>query len=399
MSSRTRWVILLLSLVGLGFASASTWVHYRLLTDATYVSPCDVSAAFNCTQVYLSRFGSIAGVPVAIGGMIWFGLAALIVAFARPSSGPSAAAGYLFVLSAIGLATVLYLGYASFFVIGTGCLLCIGTYVSVVGIFIATAMSRRVPVGQLPGHLSQDLSAIPGKPAALACAVLYLAGTVGAVALFPSEEEGAARQAASAASAPAPSSDARQAFAAAWALQPRRDLGIDPEGAKVVIVKFNDFECPACRQWEMIYKSILAKFESSHPGAVSYVVKDWPWDTACNFHATSTIRGHEAACDASAAARMAKDRGKYDEMVDWIYANQGVSKAGLRAAAQRILGVTDFDREYAAKLPEIRRDIADGGALGIQSTPTYFINGVRMPPDVEVPQIEMAIRLELENAQ
>lgn len=400
MSSRIRWVILALSIVGFGFATASAWVHYKVLTDPSYVSPCDISVTFNCTQVYLSRFGSIGGIPVALGGMVWFGLTALISGLAQPTDTRSPAAGYLLVLAVIGMASVLYLGYASFAVLRTGCLLCIGTYVSVAGIFIASVMSRSVPMTELPVRVSSDLRAAFGRPVALVLAMLYLAGVVGAVALFPREEDLVARRAADAASTPAPSADAQQDFATAWAQQPRQNLGTAPDGAKVVIVKFNDFECPACRQYELHYKPSIEKFAASHPKEVQYIVKDWPWNSACNFNTMSTIPGHEAACDAAAAARMAKDRGKYDEMVEWIYANQGTSSAELRAATQRILGVTDFDREYAQKLPDIRRDIADGGALGINSTPTYFINGVRLPGDrMPLQYFELAINLELQSGQ
>jgi uncharacterized membrane protein/protein-disulfide isomerase len=395
MSSTTRWVIVALSLVGLGFAGASTWVHYRLLTDPTYISPCDVSATFNCTQVYLSRYGAVGGVPVAIGGLVWFGLTALIATFARPVSGESPAAGYLLALSIVGMATIAYLGSVSFVVLGTGCLLCIGTYGSVIGIFIATLMSRPVALVNLPSRLGTDLRSVIAQPLVLACAVAFLTASVGAVALFPDEGE-AARQAAA---APAPTAGQQLDFATAWAQQPRVDMGIDPEGASVVVVKWNDFECPSCRQAEVYYKSVFDKFAATHPGAVKYVVKDWPLDSSCNFHMMSTVPRHEAACAASAAARMAKDRGKYQEMVDWIYANQGVTQAALREAAQTILGVTDFDREYAEKLPDIRKDIADGGVLNITSTPTYFINGVRLPGGFALQSFDMAINLEIEAAR
>src|SRR4030095_12747232 len=132
MSSRTRWLILAFAVAGFGLAASSSWVHYRLLTDPGYVSPCDVNATFNCSQVYLSRFGSILGVPVALGGLIWFGLVGLVAAFAQPNVKNSAAAGYLFALATIGLGVVLYLAYASFVVLKTGCLLCMGTYVCVI---------------------------------------------------------------------------------------------------------------------------------------------------------------------------------------------------------------------------------------------------------------------------
>jgi uncharacterized membrane protein/protein-disulfide isomerase len=398
MSPRTRWIILVLALAGLGFATASSWVHYRLVTDPTYSSPCDVNAALNCSQAYQSRFGAMAGVPTALAGVVWFGLVVLIAGFAKPTSGPSPAAGYLFGLSVVGLAVVIYLGYASFFVLGTGCLLCIGTYVSVLGIFALSSFANAVPVTQLPSRISGDIRALVGRPAALLAAILYLATTVGAVALFPKEGAAVGTAGAPAAATQAPSGDARKNFSDAWAQQPRVDMGIPAEGAKVIVVKFNDFECPTCRQYEAFYKPVLDKFAKSHPGAVKYVVKDFPWNSECNFNSTGTIPGHEAACDAAAAARMAKERGKYDEMVAWIYANQGTTKDALRAATAQILGVTAFDAEYAKHLPAIRRDAADGGALNVRGTPTYYINGV-LAPAMPVEYFELAISLEIDRAQ
>src|SRR4249920_790408 len=109
MTSRSRLWILGFALLGLGFASASSWVHYKLLTDPTYVSPCDMSATFNCSQAYLSRYGSVWGVPVAIGGVLWFALVALIAGFAKPveKNETSDAGAYLFALSVAGLAAVM----------------------------------------------------------------------------------------------------------------------------------------------------------------------------------------------------------------------------------------------------------------------------------------------------
>src|SRR4051794_28613962 len=98
MSSRTRTLILILAIAGLAVSSASAWVHYRVLTDPTYVSPCDISSTFNCTQVYMSRFGTVRGVPVALGGVIWFALVSLIAVF-TPSARPSNGVSYIFALS------------------------------------------------------------------------------------------------------------------------------------------------------------------------------------------------------------------------------------------------------------------------------------------------------------
>ena len=54
-----------------------------------------------------------------------------------------------------------------------------------------------------------------------------------------------------------------------------------------------------------------------------------------------------------------------------------LQKMRIRAKAAELLAVKDFDAAYALKLPDIRKDVAEGQALNIRSTPTYFINNVR----------------------
>jgi uncharacterized membrane protein len=401
MSSRVRWLILACAVVGLGFAGTAAWVHYRLLTDPTYVSPCDVNATFNCSEAYLSRYGSVAGIPVALGGVFWFGVVALIAAFARTSDAgktPSVAAGYIFGASLIGLVSIAYFAYASFFILHRECLLCMGTYASVIAIFGLSLLSNHVGLGTLAGRVVGDLAALGNRTATLTAAALLVGGVVFAATRYPKEAGAGAAAATSTTPAPA---DARAAFAAAWAKQPRRDLGIPADGAKVVVVKFNDYECPTCRVAETYYGPVIAKFNEEHPGAVKYVMKDWPWNSACNVGVRTTFIGHEAACAAVAAARMARDRGKFDEMEAWLFANQGTTPEKVKDAAANILGVTDFDREYAQKLPEIRQDVADGMALQIHATPTFFINGIELPSDrlVTPEYFELAIELELQRAE
>jgi protein-disulfide isomerase len=248
---------------------------------------------------------------------------------------------------------------------------------------------------QVPGRMFSDLFAVLKKPAISVVALVIAAGTASTIAFFP--KEGTRPQ------APAGPQGAQESlnFEDAWAKQPRVDLGIPADGAKVVVVKFNDFQCPGCRETHEWYKPVLAKFAESHPGAVKYVLKDWPWNSKCNFNTTATM--HPGACEAAAAVRMAHDRGpvKEDEMTAWVYAHQlpPATPEQVKAAAKQILGVADFDREYAEKLPAIRKDVADGGALSIGSTPTLFINGVRIDRQLMPPAFfERAIQLELNKA-
>jgi uncharacterized membrane protein/protein-disulfide isomerase len=396
MTSKTRWILLGLSLVGLAFAGSSAWVHYRLLTDPTYVSPCDVSATFNCSQVYMSQYGSFQGVSTALFGMFWFALVLALAAFA-PTGGPgrSPVGAYIFALSTIGLAVVLYLGYASFVVLGTGCLLCMGTYAAVIGIFIVSGLSASGGVGSLPGRLGRDLKAVFDDPATLTVAALLLAGTATAVAFFPKEGQ------ATVAPASAMEDEAVAAFTASWNAQPRVDLGIDPEGATVVIVKFVDWQCPSCKAAHAGYEPILDQLAESHPGAIKEVVKDFPLSSRCNYSSGDI---HISACEGAVAVRLAGEQGRADEMVDWFFTHpnqMGITPEEIRAEVESMLGITDFDARYQAMLPDIRQDTADARALNVGSTPTYFVNGVRAQTATGWlhPQLfELALKIELEKA-
>src|SRR5688500_6074457 len=168
MSARIRWTILVLALAGLGLSLGSVWVHYRLLTDPTYVSPCNINAALSCSQVYLSEYGSIAGVPVAFGGVVWFGLVAVIVGFARTERPTSSAAHYVLGLSVAGLGVVAYLAYTSFFVLRTGCLLCIGTYACVLAIAALSRFATQGSLSSLIERLGPDVASLPSRPAGFA---------------------------------------------------------------------------------------------------------------------------------------------------------------------------------------------------------------------------------------
>lgn len=396
MSSRVRWLIVACALIGLGLSGAALLVHYRLLTDPSYISPCDINATFNCSAAYLSRYGSIAGVPTALGGVLWFGVVLLVAFGSTPTEGESVGASYLFALTWLGIPAVAFLGYASYAQLRTGCPICMGVYASVLAILALTVATKGVPMRELPARLSGDLAGVKRHPIVLGLALVLVAGVGAAAALFPREGQPAA-EAPSSSSVP---DDVRAAFTEAWSKQPRVDLGIPADGAKVLVVKFNDFECTTCRSAETFYEPIIDRINAAQPGAVKVVFKDWVWNNTCNPHTSGTIPGHEASCEAAVAARIARDQGKYEEMKTWLFANQGVTPEALRAQATRMLGIQDFDREYAIRMKDVQQDIADGYALQIAGTPTYFINGVRIPSErlIAAEYFELAIELELKRA-
>ena len=65
---------------------------------------------------------------------------------------------YLFAWSVVGLAFVIYFGYASFFVLKIVCVLCLVTYVAVIGIFLLSGSGTDLSMRSLPGRALRDLA-------------------------------------------------------------------------------------------------------------------------------------------------------------------------------------------------------------------------------------------------
>jgi uncharacterized membrane protein/protein-disulfide isomerase len=398
MSKTAARVALLCSLIGLGVSTAAAYTHYHMLYDPTYRSFCDVNATVSCTQVYQSRFSTFLGIPVAIFGAVWFVAAALlsVAGLTARQSVRENVPGYLFAMSTVALAIVLYLGYASLVLIKAVCLLCLTTYAAVIGLFIVSGAATSFPMTTLPRRASADARVFFRSPVALALAVLFFLGAASTLAFFP--REGAGGVEAAAAAAPAPTQDQRSEFERWYLSQPRIPLIVPTEGAKVLIVKFNDFQCPACGQSYLLYKPILAKYEAEHPGAVKMVLKDYPLNRDCNEAISQTL--HPSACDAAVAVRLAQTRNKATELEEWLYTHQqGMTPPSVRQAARDIGGITDFDAQYASTLSAVKSDVNLGKQLGIKATPTFFINGVKIESAIAPQYFEQAIAYELQHAK
>jgi hypothetical protein len=125
---------------------------------------------------------------------------------------------------------------------------------------------------------------------------------------------------------------------------------------------------------------------------------DFPLDDECNPGGQHLLIGsrHPAACEAAAAVRLAKSYGAEQErdVVEWLWAHQ-----------QRLTGEMVFDgvneqfgmdlrSVYTNLLPAISRDAAEGRRLGVSRTPTYFLNGRRLPL-LSAATMELAISIEI----
>jgi uncharacterized membrane protein/predicted DsbA family dithiol-disulfide isomerase len=394
MSALARKLLNAFALLGLAASMAATYVHYNLVKNPDYSSFCDVNATISCKAAYLSRYGSVGGVPVAVGGILFFAWVLLLLWGSRGKSRiQDSAPAYIFAGSTLALAIVLYLAYASFFVLKEVCPLCVATYVAVIGVFVVSGGASSVPMSTLPRRALRDIRILVATPVALVIALLFVAGAAWGTTSFPREQIRPA-------SVPAPplSTDQRSEFERWWDVQPQVNVPFQNDGAKVLIVEFADYQCPQCRVQYFALKPILDKY-ADRPKDVKVILKQYPLNSECNPNVPTKM--HVAACDAAAAAVMARSKGMFEKMQDWLFMHQEeLSPTTVRGAAADVAKITDFDAQYPRAIQEVKTDTALGSALGVNSTPTFFINGKRIPGGGLPPQyFEAAIELELKRAK
>lgn len=235
----------------------------------------------------------------------------------------------------------------------------------------------------LPSRALRDLQLLFRTPLALgAMVVFFAAAAIGVVTLREPVVSAAAADASGdggeqQASA-GPSADQIKQLEAYLAAQPRKPVVAPSDGAAVVILKFNDYQCPGCGDTYRQYKPVLAKWAKQAPGKIKFISKDYPLERECNAFVGQDL--HPGACEAAVAVRLAREKGKAEAMEDWLFANQpAMNPDTVKKAAASVGGVTDFDKRYAATLELVKADIAQGSSLKIGGTPTFFVNGMQLP--------------------
>ena len=224
--------------------------------------------------------------------------------------------------------------------------MCLTTYAAVIGLFLVSGAATSFPMTTLPRRASRDARVFALQPAGVDARRPVLRRRRLDARVLPARGAPAAAapgEAAAATTAPEPTQNQRAEFERWYASQPRVPLIVPAEGAKVLVVKFNDYQCPACGTAHTQYKPIFAKYQAEQPGAVRLVMKDYPLNRDCNDALGQTI--HPAACDAAVAVRLTPPD-KREAMEDWLYSHQpAMTSPSVRQAARDIGQVTDFERE------------------------------------------------------
>ncbi|MET0829683.1 MAG: thioredoxin domain-containing protein [Microbacterium sp.] len=159
---------------------------------------------------------------------------------------------------------------------------------------------------------------------------------------------------------------------------------LDDGGADAVtVVEFLDFECEACGAFYPVVEDLREQFA----GEITYVIRYFP------------LPGHTNSTNAALAAEAAAHQGRFEEMYHRLFETQAQwgeaqeSRADVfRGFAEELgLDMNAYDDAVAnpATLARVQADFDEGQALGVNSTPTFFVEGE---------QVELQQWNDLENA-
>lgn len=400
---RLRIFVFVLGLAGFAISFEALRQHI-LQTHGLAVggSFCDITQYVSCNAVNASAWSTFLGVPIASYGIFFYlSLVGLCLLTGQGKAVSNRAMASLVMLGG-GVAVVLslFLFALSLFVIKALCILCIGLYVVNVLLLASAwllAFKGRFLDGLAEGVRnilafvktalgSRDSEITRGARFSLASlAVLAVcAWAVGPLMLrlFTAKLE--------------PGEDtARESFLA-WQASEASYLPLSPNGgasgdyfkgtpgAPIQIVEFADFECPGCRHMYFALNDLL----QAYPGKYQLVFRNYPLDHRCNPGIKKEF--HRYACVAALFSRCAGEQGKFWESLDWLFSLPDLEGGTSMVDVQNVLMTRgpqelELDPEGLGEcmaadrqIKKIQDDISVADRLGLESTPTFWINGKRL---------------------
>jgi len=163
-------------------------------------------------------------------------------------------------------------------------------------------------------------------------------------------------------------------------------------GAPVVLVLFSDFQCPYCKEEAKMLRSNIL---SAYPKQVRLYFKDLPLEQI-----------HPWAKPAAMAGRCVfkQNPSAFWDYHDWVYERQGdITKENFREKAIEFAKGKEIDTLQLGRCmdtrsteAEVDKSIGEARELKVNSTPTLFVNGRRLPSQVAWPDLRQIIDQEIE---
>ena len=158
-----------------------------------------------------------------------------------------------------------------------------------------------------------------------------------------------------------------------------------PVGAPLVLVEYADYECPYCQQ----VQPTLDRLETEFKGRIAFAYKDLP------------LPMHPHAQKASEASLCAGLQGKYWEYHDLLLKTKAFEVPQLKAAAGQLgLEAATFDKclDTGERAATVKATQDEGQKLGLQGTPSFFLNGRFFSGNLSYEQMRQMMEDELKRS-
>jgi len=390
---RKAWLVvaMLLAVVGFGLSVYATNHHRQLKAAGVTDASCNINQTVNCDVVASSVYSEVLGIPLGVWGGAYF--LALMFLLGTALAGHRSTRENLHaysILVGVGFLVSLVLGGVSYFAIGAACLVCMGIYAvtTLTGVLLVVARNEIPSQLALKSVLSGGTTASIVVAATVCGYILFMPKIAPVGSSTGADQANALKDANGKATTLLPTKADIPITKSAYAGM-GEDYRKGSDGAKVEIVEFADFQCPACSRVAGILKQLAAETGDR----TLIVFKNYPLDMACNGGIRSKL--HEHSCNIAIMARCAGQYGKFWEYHDMAFAEQSSMKAGKPEEIARVIGLNEAQiktcKESADILAKIKDDIATGDRAGVDSTPTIFINGRKYVGNVSVEAIREEI--------
>ncbi len=375
------WTTAVLAFAGLCDSAYLAVNHFRNYTDLGYSSFCAISRAINCDTVAQSPYSILAGLPVAVWGMIGYIFLLLFIFFAGTKKAenkriwPS-----LFLFSFVFSMFSLFYAFISIYSIHSFCIMCIISYgLNFFLLFYTWLVKKRFENKGLIAGLKKDLGFIFKNkdkfffifsPFIICVIIIYI--------FFPAYWN----------VKPPPVSDMAEH---GITIDGHPWTGAKKTGAKstgtqyplLIINEFTDYQCFQCKKMHFFLRRLLVKY----PGRIRLIHRNFPMDSKVNplikqnFHTGS---GAMALFSIYAASK-----GKFWEINDALFnIDRRKKSVNIKKLAEKEgLDISNINVLYNKNIRKILlNDIREGLSLGITGTPSYVIDGRvylgNIPPEI-----------------
>jgi len=168
--------------------------------------------------------------------------------------------------------------------------------------------------------------------------------------------------------------------------------------AKVTIINYDDFECPFCAR---MHSTLMTEILPQYGDKIKIIYKDYP----LSMHPWAKHAANNANC-------LAKENGQgYWEFADYVHANQRAisgNQKDLQGSLNELDHITmDIGKKNGADASRLqacikaqpddvmKASVAEGDSIGVNATPTVFVNGERLEGAVDIDEVKAALNQRL----